>query len=91
MKKWCCVLVSVLMLWGFSADTVHAEETTAPTEAATSEKDTDAGRAGKVVGFLAVFTIVCGTTAYLVMRPSLKRLKDAKRTSDPAEKQNDKE
>ncbi len=91
MKRLCCVLASVLMLWGLSVGTVYAEETTAFTEAVVSEEDADAGKAGKIVGFLAIFTVVCGTTAYLVMRPSLKRLKEAKKASDPAEKQNEKE
>ena len=75
-KQVLCSLLGVLLLAG-SLLTVPAAaaETTAPqTTAAESTDDAkDSGNTRQII-----FTVACGVTAFLVMRPSLKKLKAAK-------------
>lgn len=33
---------------------------------------------GQIIGILCIFTVTCGVTAYVVMRPSLKKLRDVR-------------
>lgn len=79
-KQVLCSLLGVLLLAG-SLLTVPAAaaETTAPqTTAAESTDDAkDSGNTRQIVQTLVIFTVACGVTAFLVMRPSLKKLKAA--------------
>lgn len=76
-----CVMSS---LPAFAAETEPAQTTASASE----EKET--GKTGKILGFLAIFTVACGGTAYLVMRPSLRKLREAKeqaKSSEPKTKE----
>ncbi|MCD8219565.1 MAG: hypothetical protein LUC50_04245 [Ruminococcus sp.] len=67
---------------------VEAAETQ-PAE--TVQESTSGGwtKGKKIAGFLVLFTIACGGTAYLVMRPSLKKLKETKQQTQETETQSD--
>lgn len=80
-KQVLCSLLGVLLLAGSLLTVpVAAAETTAPqTTAAESTDDAkDSGNTRQIVQTLVIFTVACGVTAFLVMRPSLKKLKAAK-------------
>lgn len=76
-----CVCISVLLLCGMPMENaVFAAEAATVQTTVTEVQTKDApSKTVKMVGFLAIFTVACGGTAYLVMRPSLKKLKEAKR------------
>jgi len=77
-KQVLCSLLGVLLLAG-SLLTVPAETTAPQTTAAESTDDAkDSGNTRQIVQTLVIFTVACGVTAFLVMRPSLKKLKAAK-------------
>ena len=77
-KQVLCSLLGVLLLAG-SLLTVLAETTAPQTTAAESTDDAkDSGNTRQIVQTLVIFTVTCGVTAFLVMRPSLKKLKAAK-------------
>ncbi len=46
----------------------------------TAEDEQELSKTMRIVQFLVIFTIAMGTTAYLVVRPKLKLLKDMKHT-----------
>ena len=68
-------LWTALLFWGIPCMSVCAE---------TSEKGW-ISKPVQVVGFLVIFTVVCGVTAYFVMRPSLKKLKESRKNINLAE------
>ena len=70
-KQVLCSLLGVLLLAG-SLLTVPAAA------AETTDDAKDSGNTRQIVQTLVIFTVVCGVTAFLVMRPSLKKLKAAK-------------
>lgn len=95
-KRWkkglVCVL-SALLLWGIPmGNSVSAAETAPAQTAVTTEAQTgkEPSKAVKIIGFLAIFTVACGVTAYLVMRPSLKKLKEAKQQAAQTESEDSK-
>lgn len=79
-KQVLCSLLGVLLLAGSLLTVPAAAENTAPqTTAAESTDDAkDSGNTRQIVQTLVIFTVACGVTAFLVMRPSLKKLKAAK-------------
>lgn len=80
-KKGLVCALSMLMLWGMPVGNGASAAETAPAQTAvTTEAETEEepSKAVKIIGFLAIFTVACGVTAYMVMRPSLKKLKEAK-------------
>lgn len=80
-KKGLVCALSMLMLWGMPVGNgVSAAETAPAQTAVTTEVQTEEepSKAVKIIGFLAIFTVACCVTAYMVMRPSLKKLKEAK-------------
>ena len=80
-KRRLCVLLGTLFLLG-SLWTIPAAaaETAAPqttaAESQSSDNAKDSGKTKQIV--IVVFTVSCGVTAFLVMQPSLKKLKAAK-------------
>ena len=82
-KRRLCVLLGTLFLLG-SLWTIPAAaaETAAPqtpaAESPSSDNAKDSGKTKQIVIVLVVFTVSCGVTAFLVMQPSLKKLKAAK-------------
>lgn len=82
----------MLLLWGISLGNGVSAAETAPIQTTVTEeqKKDEPSRTTRIVGFLAIFTVACGVTAYLVMRPSLKRLKEAKQQTVQTEIDNSK-
>lgn len=80
-KRFCTVCGSLLLLCAvFVPGKVFAAESAENQSVETEESWTVEWTKGqKVAGFLVIFTVFCGGTAYLVMRPSLKKLKEAKK------------
>ncbi|MGN1403195.1 MAG: hypothetical protein ACI4XB_02610 [Ruminococcus sp.] len=89
-KRWkkglVCVL-SALLLWGMPVGNGVSAAETAPEQTVATEAQTEEepSKAVKIIGFLAIFTVACGVTAYVVMRPSLKKLKEAKQQAAQTE------
>ncbi len=86
-QKWktcLCVLccVAALCMPFLRQDlTARATETTTTTDEPTEEADSTDNTPSKgvfIAEFLIIFTVVCAGTAYLVARPSLKKLKAAR-------------
>ena len=88
--RWRLLLCSLLSLWilavSGNALTCAAEpaaQTT--TSAAEDTEEESSGKTGKILSFLAIFTVACGGTVFLVMRPTMKKLKEEKQArSDSA-------
>lgn len=76
------ICAGLLFVCSFSllAGNVSAVESVETQPVQTDQSQTEQWTKGqKIAGFLVIFTVFCGGTAYLVMRPSLKKLKEAKR------------
>lgn len=87
-KIWLVCVLSALLLWGMPVGNgVSAAETAPAQTAVTTEAQTEEepSKTVKIIGFLAIFTVACGVTAYVVMRPSLKKLKEAKQQAAQTE------
>ncbi len=85
----CCVLLCLCLQVGVLSATAAettAVETTSSSQTA-SEKDGGLSKPVKILGFLAIFTVACAGTAYLVMRPSLQKLKEAKQQGEKAKQE----
>ncbi len=73
----------VLILTGVQT-AVYAENTAQYSDSAeavqqeTEEQEEGMSKGGKIAVFLGIFTVSMGVTAYIVMRPKLKMLKEAK-------------
>ena len=91
-----CILscFAVLLVMGMTPQNVSSIVATAETgaaetteyEAAETSESSGASKAIKITGFLAIFTVVCAGTAYLVMRPSLKKLKSVREAQESQDK-----
>lgn len=87
-KRCLFALLSGLLLLGSlwtipaAAETAAPQTTAAETKSADSAKDS--GKTKQVVIVLVIFTVTCGATAFLVMQPSLKKLKAAKEQANAA-------
>lgn len=83
--RWLGLLGSLFILGNAMAVPVISaaapvETTALPTSDAAEAAETGA-TTDQILGIIAIFTVTCGVTAFLVMRPTLKRLKAA-RTKD---------
>lgn len=85
MKQRILVLIcSVFMLIGSAVTSISAyaepmAETTGVSEHIQQDKeDSTPSRGVKIAGFLVIFTVAMGTTAFIVVKPKLKKLKTTK-------------
>lgn len=85
MKRRILVLIcSLFMLIGSAAISIGASaepvaETTEVSEHIQQDKeDSTPSRGVKIAGFLVIFTVAMGTTAFIVVKPKLKKLKTTK-------------
>ncbi len=87
MKRFTIIIMCAVMLMGLGLG-VCAENTAGTSETSvTAEAEGEGMSKGtKIAGFLGIFTLSMGVTAYIVMRPQLKMLKEA-RSSKPTQKQ----
>lgn len=87
-------MLLTLMLCGLSTVAMpaaaQAAETTESVQTDETKKPASSGKTKKIVGVLCIFTVSCGVTAYLVMRPSLKKLKEAKQQAEKTKTDSDK-
>lgn len=83
MKRLAMILMCAVMLTGYSMN-VSAENTkeTAEVYAETAEESEGVSKGVKIAGFMAIFTLSMGITAYIVMRPKIKMLKEAKQNNE---------
>lgn len=84
MKRTLIVLICAFMLCIHSAAVVSAEST-AVSETAESVQQTEesgSSRGVKIAGFLVIFTVAAGATAYITAAPKLKKLKKDKSEKD---------
>lgn len=83
MKRRILVLIcSLFMLIGSAAISIgaSAEPVAETTEVSEHVQETDSSpsRGVKIAGFLVIFTVAMGTTAFIVVKPKLKKLKTTK-------------
>ena len=87
-------MLLTLMLCGLSTAAMpaaaQAAETTESVQTDETKKAVSSGKTKKIVGVLCIFTVSCGVTAYLVMQPSLKKLKEAKQQAEKTKTDSDK-
>ncbi len=83
MKRLAMILMCAIMLTGFGMN-VSAENTEETAEVYTeaAEESNDMSKGVKIAGFLVIFTLSMGVTAYIVMRPKIKMLKEAKQKNE---------
>lgn len=88
----CGVLCAGILVSGMAIPQpvwASGESATEQTQQAEEPEDSGVSKGIQVAGFLVIFTVVFVTTAYVVMRPSLKKLKasqdaaKAKQDTDP--------
>lgn len=72
----CCSMVSI------SVSAESAVETTTEVSDNVHETDSSPSRGVKIAGFLVIFTVAMGATAFIVARPKFKKLKEAKNNKD---------
>ncbi len=79
MKRWVCMILCILSLIVCPVS-VSAEGTSDAASASAEEvqDDSEPSKGVKIAGFLVIFTISMGVTGYIVVRPKLKLLKDAR-------------
>lgn len=91
--RWRLLLCSLLSLWILAvsgnaltcAAEPAAQTTTSAADPAEDTEEESSGKTGKILSFLAIFTVACGGTVFLVMRPTMKKLKEEKQArSDSA-------
>lgn len=87
-KKWLCGVIGVLIVWcgTLTEMQVYAGTTSVQTTKTETTAVESPSKTGQIVGVLAIFTVTCGITAYLVMRPSLKKLREAKENVSSADR-----
>ncbi len=87
MKRFTIIIMCAVMLMSLGVS-VCAENTAETSEISVTAEAEDKGMSKgiKIAGFLGIFTLSMGVTAYIVMRPKLKMLKEA-RSSKPTQKQ----
>lgn len=83
MKQRILVLIcSLFMLIGSAVTSIsaYAEPMAETTEVSEHVQETDSSpsRGVKIAGFLVIFTVAMGTTAFIVVKPKLKKLKTTK-------------
>lgn len=85
MKQWILVLFCSLFMIicsamiSISASAEPVAETTEFSEHIQEQvKDSSPSRGVKIAGFLVIFTVAMGTTAFIVVKPKLKKLKATK-------------
>ncbi|MBQ8688025.1 MAG: hypothetical protein IJ512_05700 [Ruminococcus sp.] len=71
----CCMMLMLSCPTGAAS----AETTTPVQEIVQETEEEEPSKAMKIVQFLAIFTVAMGVTAYIVVRPKLKLLKEAKK------------
>ncbi|MDD6270316.1 MAG: hypothetical protein PUA84_09725 [Oscillospiraceae bacterium] len=84
MKRILIVFICAFMLCIQGGICVSAEETSAA-ESSVSEQQTEekeSSRGMKIAGFLVIFTVAMGVTAYITAAPKLKMLKKNKQEKD---------
>jgi len=87
-KQWIGIVLAVaiafiVVLCGVNWSTAYAETETEEATAKMEEtEDTGLSRGVKIAGFLGIFTVVFVGTAYLTVRPSLKKLKAARQEAE---------
>ncbi len=87
MKRRILVLIcSLFMLIGSAVTSIsaYAEPMAETTEVSEHVQETDSSpsRGVKIAGFLVIFTVAMGTTAFIVVKPKLKKLKTTKNNKD---------
>lgn len=82
MKRWICIVLCTLSLI-VCPMAVSAEGTSDAASASAEEvqDDSEPSKGVKIAGFLVIFTMSMGVTGYIVVRPKLKLLKDARETN----------
>lgn len=83
MKRLAMIFMCAVMFTGFGMN-VSAENTeeTAEVYAEAAEESEGMSKGVKMAGFMAIFTLSMGITAYIVMRPKVKMLKEAKQKNE---------
>ena len=88
MKRRIAGIICVLFLYlcSMTALPVSADETTAATETietVQNENEEEGYSKGvKIAGFLGIFTVAMGVTAFIVVKPKLKMLKEIKNKTE---------
>lgn len=77
MKRWICMLLCGMVLMVCPA-AVTAEGTSEPAAETVQQEDNEPSKGMKIAGFMAIFTVSMGVTGYIVVRPKLRMLKEAR-------------
>lgn len=72
------ILLGLMLIFCCPVISIAAETTIPATEIVQETEDNEPSKTMKIVQFLVIFTVAMGVTAYIVVRPKLKLLKELK-------------
>ncbi len=85
MKRLVCMLLCGLVLASApmaAAVESISEATTVSASEESEHEDKEISKGAKIAGFLGIFTVSMGVTAYIIIRPKLKRLKEIRKNTN---------